>query len=75
MECVSLSEKLAEIRDGNLTLLLSKSPSMAYSKCGFSPVILYETRTFDESLAGLVKYGAVADGEPVLGQNGRSVFL
>ncbi|CAG9330024.1 unnamed protein product [Blepharisma stoltei] len=76
LKCQHLSEVFAEFHDekGNM-IMLRHTDSIAYCNSGFNPVLLFEKRNFDETLANAIKYGAIKDGEPVNSESGKVVYL
>lgn len=65
LKCTHLSETFAEIQDSQGTvIMLSKSPSLAYTYSGFTPIIMFQTERFEACLENVKKYGCQYEGEP-----------
>lgn len=75
-KCELLSEELAELScEDSLSILLIRTDSPAYTRCGFSPIFTWEADNFEERLTLMLKYGAISEGSPAVYNSKKVVYL
>lgn len=76
LKCELLSEELAELScENSLSILLIRTDSSAYTRCGFSPILTWEADNFEERLTLMLKYGAISEGSPAVYNCKKVVYL
>ncbi|OMJ74377.1 hypothetical protein SteCoe_26701 [Stentor coeruleus] len=76
LRCVNLSENYAEVQDTNgTTIIISKAPSLAYTYTGFNPILMFQSKNFEEVLDRVQKYGCQTEGPSVESDAGKVSYL